>query len=100
PVGPGLFPTITGAAMVIFGAVLAAQGWLAPAGGLISGSEEPAETVLDPTPRQQRGRLDAWFIPLLLLAVAASIPLMPVLGFLITGTIFTAVIVILCGGSL
>lgn len=99
PVGPGLFPTVTGAAMLIFGVVLAGQGWLAPAGELIGVPDEVAELAEDPAP-PTRGWLDFWFIPLLLIAVAATIPLLPVLGFLVAGTIFTAVIVVLCGGSL
>lgn len=97
PVGPGLFPTVTGAAMLIFGIVLVGQGWLAPAGELIGVPDEVAELAEDPNP-PKRSWLDFWFIPLLLIAVAATIPLIPALGFLIAGTIFTAVIVVLCGG--
>lgn len=104
PVGPGLFPTITGAAMVIFGLVLAGQGWFAPAGELIGAAEEttqPADTPEDPLETApSRSWLDTWFNPLLLLAVLATIPLIPALGFLVAGTVFTAVIVVLCGGSL
>jgi putative tricarboxylic transport membrane protein len=99
PVGPGLFPTVTGAAMLIFGAVLVGQGWFAPTGELIGVPDEVAELAEDPNP-PQRSWLDIWFIPLLLIAVAATIPLIPALGFLIAGTVFTAVIVVLCGGSL
>lgn len=99
PVGPGLVPTITGSGMVIFGAVLAWQGWFAPAHELVGVPEEVADLSDGPAPAG-RSWLDAWFIPLLLLATVAVIPLMPVLGFLVTGTIYTALVVVMCGGSL
>ena len=99
PVGPGLFPTITGAAMALFGAILAVQSWmtnpsaemdLVPEGHAPDGEEE-IEAFKSP----------GFFSPFvlgILGATLASIFLMPVLGFLITGLIYTFVIVLLGGG--
>lgn len=95
-VGPGLFPSVTGGAMLLLGVAMLVQTWLhrdvAPTQDplqepSIAGDDEP-ETLID--------RL---YNPLLLLAILAVILLMPVLGFLITGTIFVVAMVLLGGGS-
>lgn len=98
PVGPGLFPTLTGGAMAFFGLVLAAQGWFTkPDEELASGPEEgPEEMAVEPS-------RDLWsklpFIPSLLASIVAMILVMPVLGFLITGALLTAFLVLLGGGG-
>lgn len=95
-VGPGLFPSVTGGAMFLLGLVMLVQTWLKrnvlpPQEPLydasVTGDDEP-ETLID--------RL---YNPLLLLAILAVIVLMPVLGFLVAGTIFVAAMVVLGGGS-
>ncbi len=98
PVGPGLFPTITGGAMAFFGLVLTVQGWLltpdedAP---LLPEESSGEQAVLYAPPN--------FFSPFVLGTlgcVLASILLMPLLGFLITGLLFTFAIVLLSGGKL
>lgn len=101
PVGPGLFPTVTGAAMALFGAVLALQSWLtSPASemdlvpeGQAPDGEEQIEAFKSP----------GFFSPFvlgILAATLASIFLMPILGFLVTGLLYSFVIVLLGGGRL
>lgn len=98
PVGPGLFPTITGAAMALFGLVLVVQSWL-------TAPEE--ETSL--LPEEASGETAAlyaapkFFSPFvlgILGCVLASIFLIPTLGFLLTGLLFVFAIVLLSGGKL
>ncbi|MCZ4345470.1 tripartite tricarboxylate transporter TctB family protein [Devosia neptuniae] len=80
-VGPGLFPTIVGGAMALLGAVLAVQGWLTKA-----------------DPEDDAPKLFTWFAMGIVLAIIAVILAMPVLGFLVSGTLFAAAIVLLSGG--
>lgn len=91
PVGPGLFPTITGGAMALFGAVVAVQA-LVPAP-----ARDAAATTIGDTGAVDLAEADEPrdiarlpFIPSLLAAIAAIVAAMPVLGFLITGTLLTA----------
>lgn len=98
PVGPGLFPTITGGAMAFFGLVLVAQGWLlAPEEDVPLLPDEAAgeDAVLYATPK-----FFSPFVLGILGSILASILLMPVLGFLITGVLFTFGVVLLSGGKL
>lgn len=98
PVGPGLFPAITGAAMVAFGLVLAAQGWFAARvrDTPLLPKEQSAETAASHERRSYFGP----FVVGILAAIAASTLLMPVLGFLITGALFVFAVVLLSGGRL
>jgi putative tricarboxylic transport membrane protein len=98
PVGPGLFPTLTGGAMVFFGLVLSVQGWLvAPDHDLPllpdAASGEPAVLYAPP-------KFFSPFVLGILACTLASIFLMPVLGFLVTGLLFVFAIVLLSGGRL
>lgn len=98
PVGPGLFPTITGGAMTFFGLVLVAQGWLlAPEEDVPLLPDEAAgeDAVLYAAPK-----FFSPFVLGILGSILASILLMPVLGFLITGVLFTFGVVLLSGGKL
>lgn len=98
PVGPGLFPTITGGAMAFFGLVLVAQGWLlAPEEDVPLLPDEAAgeDAVLYAAPK-----FFSPFVLGILGSILASILLMPVLGFLITGVLFTFGVVLLSGGKL
>lgn len=95
-VGPGLFPSVTGAAMLLLGLVMLLQTWLKRN---VLPSQEPLydESVIgDDEPETLIDRL---YNPLLLLAILAVILLMPVLGFLITCTVFVVAMVLLGGGS-
>jgi len=82
-VGPGLFPTITGAGMALFGLILAVQGWL----GRAAARAEPAEPLI------------TLFAVGIVVAILVATLLMPMLGFLIAGTVFAAVIVLMSGGK-
>ncbi|QQR38501.1 tripartite tricarboxylate transporter TctB family protein [Devosia rhizoryzae] len=98
PVGPGLFPTITGGAMAFFGLVLVVQGWLMAPDEEVSLLPEEAsgeDAVLFAAP--------SFFSPFvlgILGSVLASILVMPVLGFLVTGVLFVFAVVLLSGGKL
>jgi putative tricarboxylic transport membrane protein len=81
-VGPGLFPSIVGAGMAIMGIALAAQGWMVP------------DTAEDEAPP-----LVTWFALGVVAALAVTILLMPVLGFLVSGTLFSVAIVLMSGGK-
>lgn len=98
PVGPGLFPTITGAAMVAFGLVLAAQSWFAAR--VRDTPLLPKEASGEPAAFQAPRSFFCPFVVGILAAVTASIFLMPVLGFLITGALFVFAVVLLSGGRL
>jgi putative tricarboxylic transport membrane protein len=63
-VGPGFFPSIVGAGLVIMGSALSVQGWL----------------VRD-TPEDDAPPLFTWFALSIVAALAAVIVLMPILGF-------------------
>jgi len=93
PVGPGLFPTITGAAMALFGLVLAVQAWFAPE------TEEPllVSEGSEAPPAPKSSLLNPFALGILA-CVAASIVLIPVLGFLIAGTLLTFAVVLISGG--
>lgn len=98
PVGPGLFPTITGGAMTFFGLVLVVQGWLlAPDDDVPLLPEEASgeQAVLFAPPK-----FFSFFVLGVLASTAASIFLMPILGFLVTGLLFTFAIILLSGGRL
>lgn len=76
-VGSGLFPTITGGGMVVFGLVLA-LGALRSAG-----RNGPADGL--PTPKMLR-----WDVLAILALLAALVLAMPSAGFLVTGAVFAA----------
>ena len=98
PVGPGLFPTITGGAMAFFGLVLVVQGWLlAPDEDVPLLPEEASgeDAVLFAPPK-----FFSPFVLGILASVLASILVMPYLGFLLTGVLFVFAIVLLSGGKL
>ena len=98
PVGPGLFPTITGGAMAFFGLVLVVQGWL------VAPDEDvpllPDEASGEQAALYARPKFFSPFVLGVLASTAASIFLTPVLGFLITGVLFVFAIVLLSGGKL
>ena len=77
PVGPGLFPTITGAGMVVFGLALAI-------GAVIS---RPAGSVEEAATGGPMLRLD---VALILAMLVALVFAMPHVGFLVAGTVFAA----------
>lgn len=81
-VGPGLFPSIVGAGMAIMGVALTIQGW-----------------IVRDAPEDAAQPLVTWFAIGVVLALAATTLAMPYLGFLVTGTIFAAVIVLMSGGK-
>ncbi len=74
-VGSGLFPTITGAGMVVFGLVLAAGG-LVRAAAVAEASDPPPIAV------------DWPYAAAVLGGLVAAVVLMPTVGFLITMAIF------------
>ena len=76
PVGPGLFPTITGVGMVVFGLALAIGAVLSRQGAI--------ESVAEGGPML---RLD---VAVVLALLAALVVLMPHVGFLVAGTVFAA----------
>ncbi len=93
-VGPGLFPIITGVAMAVFGAVLAFHGWLSPAPVdvlLIEDAAAQAEPIV-------KRPLFTGFAVGIVAAVAVATALMPALGFLVTGVLFSIAVVLLSGG--
>lgn len=79
-VGSGLFPTITGAGMIIFGLVLAAQA-------LFSGPGNGAEA----DESENTGFLSSYAVGMLV-ALAVLIVAMPRAGFMATGVVFAALI--------
>ena len=81
-VGPGLFPSIVGGAMALMGIALTVQGWLV--------RDEPEE---------EAPPLVTWFAVGIVVAIAVVIFAMPYLGFLVAGTIFSVVIVLLSKGG-
>ncbi|ODT66872.1 MAG: hypothetical protein ABS75_25130 [Pelagibacterium sp. SCN 63-23] len=81
-VGPGLFPSIVGTAIALLGIALAIQGWLT--------RDEPEE---------ESPPLLTWFAVGIVVATIGVILLMPVLGFLVAGTLFSVVIVLMSGGG-
>ena len=81
-VGPGLFPSIVGGGMALMGIALTVQGWLV--------RDEPEE---DAPP------LVTWFAVGIVVAIAVVIFAMPYLGFLVAGTIFSFVIVLISRGG-
>jgi putative tricarboxylic transport membrane protein len=81
-VGPGLFPSIVGSGMAIMGVALAFQGWIV---------RDRAEGEAQP--------LVTWYALGVVAALGATIFAMPYLGFLVTGTVFAAVIVLMSGGK-
>lgn len=94
--GPGLFPAITGAGMLFFGLVMLAQTWMG------RGTDASDELAVDEPAEDDGGPItliDRLYNPLLLLAILALILLMPVLGFLITASIFVFAMVLLGGGG-
>ena len=80
-VGPGLFPSIVGAGMAIMGVALSVQGWI-----VRDAPEEDAPPIL------------TWFAFAIVVALVTVILVMPYLGFLVAGTLFAALIVLLSGG--
>jgi putative tricarboxylic transport membrane protein len=82
-VGPGLFPAIVGAGMALMGAALTIQGWLMRHA---AGEEEDAPPLV------------TWFAVGIVVATAGVTAAMPYLGFLIAGTLYAVVIVLMSGG--
>ncbi|WMS44654.1 tripartite tricarboxylate transporter TctB family protein [Acuticoccus sp. MNP-M23] len=72
-VGSGLFPTITGAGMVVFGLVLAI--------GAVFAVPMPGKAI--PRPKMLR-----WDVVAVLVLLAAMVLLLPVAGFLVAGAVF------------
>lgn len=83
-VGPGLFPSIVGGGMAIMGLALVVQGWLS--------RHQPDEGGAQP--------LFTWFAAGVVIATVAVIFVMPLLGFLIAGTLFSIVIILMSGGGI
>ncbi|HWV20658.1 MAG TPA: tripartite tricarboxylate transporter TctB family protein [Devosia sp.] len=81
-VGPGLFPSIVGAGMAIMGVALTIQGWIV---------RDTAEDEAQP--------LVTWFALGIVAALAAAILAMPYLGFLVVGTVFSFIVVLMSGGK-
>ncbi|RZA15310.1 MAG: tripartite tricarboxylate transporter TctB family protein [Proteobacteria bacterium] len=81
-VGPGLFPSIVGTGMAIMGAALSIQGWI----------ERDAR-------QDETGPLLTWYAIAVVVALGITIFVMPYLGFLVTGVLFSAVIVLISGGK-
>lgn len=81
-VGPGLFPSIVGAGMALMGVALAIQGW-----------------IQHDLPEDDAPPLVTWFAVGVVVALGVTILAMPYLGFLIAGTIFSVVIILLSGGK-
>ncbi|MET3927048.1 tripartite tricarboxylate transporter TctB family protein [Devosia sp. 2618] len=81
-VGPGLFPSIVGAGMALMGAGLVVQGWLT--------RNDPDEDEAPP--------LFTWFAAGVVAVILGAIFLMPFLGFLICGTVFSFIVVLMSGG--
>lgn len=81
-VGPGLFPSIVGFGMALMGAGLAVQGWLTRG--------DPDEDDAPP--------LLTWFAAGVVAVLIGAILLIPFLGFLIAGTIFSIAVVLMSGG--
>lgn len=86
-VGPGLFPSITGGAMVLFGVVLAVQAWL------LRNAVDEDEGDVAPPP------FVTMFAIAIVVAILAVILLMPFLGFLVGGVLFSIAIVRMSGGK-
>lgn len=83
-VGPGLFPALVGGAMAMFGVVLAIQGWRSRAVAIVGEDEQQP--------------LVTWFAVGIVIVLAASIFVLPILGFLVGGTVLSIVIIFLSGG--
>lgn len=81
-VGPGLFPSIVGVGMAIMGVALAIQGWIQRG-----------------VPEDDAPPLVTWFAVGVVVALGVTILVMPYLGFLIAGTLFSVVIVLISGGK-
>src|SRR5690606_31493071 len=93
-VGPGLFPLITGAAMVLFGGVLCLQAWRTPAERVeIVRADGEGVVTLPARPLLSRFALGIVAI----LAFAAL--LMQPLGFIATGILASIATVRLSGGG-
>lgn len=81
-VGPGLFPSIVGGAMALMGTALAIQGWL-----------------VREIPEDDAPPLFTWFAAGIVAATVAVIFAMPYLGFLLAGTLFSIVVVLISRGG-
>ena len=81
-VGPGLFPSIVGAGMAIMGVALTIQGW-----------------IVRDTPEDEAQPLVTWFALGIVAALVVVTLVMPYLGFLVAGTLFAVVVVLLSGGK-
>lgn len=81
-VGPGLFPSIVGFGMAIMGVALTIQGWLVR--DALEDDAPPFVTL---------------FAVGIIAAFAGAILIMPHAGFLIAGTIFSIVVVLMSGGK-
>ncbi|MCR8725203.1 tripartite tricarboxylate transporter TctB family protein [Frigidibacter sp. ROC022] len=89
-VGSGLFPTITGAAMCLFGLVLAVESLLRPSEG---GDAAPGAG-----PDRRRGALPLYSV-LVLVGLALLGALLPSVGFILCGVVFTALVTRLGGAG-
>ncbi len=80
-VGPGLFPAIVGVGMAVMGAALVVQGWLTR-----------------DVPEDDAPPLVTVFAIGIVAVIAAAVVVMPWLGFLVAGTLFSVVVVLMSGG--
>jgi hypothetical protein len=98
-VGSGLFPTITGAGMILFGLILALKGFAPGAAG------PPPAPAPDPRAEEMGAAeaappLDVVFAAVVLGGLVALIFLLRPLGFLLTAGVFGAVVARVGGASL
>ncbi|MBO6921966.1 tripartite tricarboxylate transporter TctB family protein [Boseongicola sp. H5] len=98
-VGSGLFPTVTGAAMILFGLVMALEAARMARRFDPPGDSRATHEVGSDTPTEDTPPLFYRYTIAVTLALSALIVAMPVIGFLATGFAFTVFAVKLGGGS-
>lgn len=98
-VGSGLFPTITGAGMILFGLLLALQGF-APGKAGLPPARVPQEGAEEVGAAPAAPPLDVVFAAVVLGGLVALILLVRPLGFLLTAGLFGAVVARVGGASL
>jgi len=96
-VGSGLFPMITGGAMIFFGLILAAGAALGLRGAT---AEPPLEAEIGAPKPQSRPALLSGYSALVLAGLVATAFLIPGVGFMLCGIVFTAVVARLGGASM
>ncbi len=95
PVGPGLFPTLTGGAIAVFAVVLVVQSWFV--------SEDDVTLIPEGAEAADGSEPSGLFTPFvfgILGATLAALLVMPLIGFLATALLYTFTIVLLGGGRL